>query len=139
MADAFQCSVVTPEEKLIDGTVSYASIPAWDGQIGIAPHRAPLLVKLGMGPLRLDFAKTGQHKYVVVEGGFAQMLGDRLIILANKATPVENLVESDAREELEQALRIEARTDEEVERRHNAQQAARSKVHMARYASQRGI
>ena len=51
---SFQCTVVTPEQQVLDETVTQAILPAHDGQIGILTDRAPLLVKLGVGPLRLD-------------------------------------------------------------------------------------
>ena len=49
--ESFKCSVVTPEKQILDDQVTYASIPAWDGQSGIAPGRAALLVRLGIGTM----------------------------------------------------------------------------------------
>ncbi|MFG0331450.1 MAG: F0F1 ATP synthase subunit epsilon [Phycisphaerales bacterium] len=138
MADRFHCSLVTPEKKLIDEEVTYASIPGWDGQIGIAPKRAALLVKLGVGSLRLDFPEGGTRWYLI-EGGFAQMLGDRLTILANRAMPAEAAIESDAQKELDSALEVVATTDEEARDKDEAVQAAREKRRLARLVGQRGI
>jgi F0F1-type ATP synthase epsilon subunit len=49
-------------------------------------HRAPLLAKLGKGPLRLDLA-SGQRKLFRIQGGIAQMKDNRLTILTQTATP----------------------------------------------------
>ena len=49
---AFQCVIVTPEQQALDESVTQAILPAHDGLIGILTDRAPLLVKLGLGPGR---------------------------------------------------------------------------------------
>lgn len=93
MAKSFECTVVTPQASLVSGQVVYANVPAWDGQIGFMPDRAPLLARLGKGEVRLDFADTtkgqgGTAKYKV-EGGFLKMADNRLVILAEKASAAE--------------------------------------------------
>ncbi len=83
---AFQCVVVTPEQQVMDESLTQAIIPAEDGLLGILTHRAPLLAKLGKGPLRLDLA-SGQKKTFRIDGGIAQMKDNRLTILTQVATP----------------------------------------------------
>ena len=83
---AFQCVVVTPEQQVTDESLVQAIIPAEDGLLGILTHRAPLLAKLGKGPLRLDLA-SGQRRLFRIDGGIAQMKDNRLTILTQKATP----------------------------------------------------
>jgi F0F1-type ATP synthase epsilon subunit len=83
---AFQCVLVTPEQQLMDESLTQAIIPAEDGLLGILTHRAPLLAKLGKGPLRLDLA-SGQRKLFRIQGGIAQMKDNRLTILTQTATP----------------------------------------------------
>src|SRR3954471_15209303 len=51
---AFQCTIVTPEQQLLDESARQAIIPAHDGLIGVLTDRAPLLVKLGVGKLEVD-------------------------------------------------------------------------------------
>ncbi len=138
MAGTFQCSLVTPEAKLIDEAVAYASVPAWDGQMGIAPGRAPILARLGIGPLRLDFA-GGASRWFMLEGGFVQMVEDRLTILSDKAWASEALIASDAAKELEAAREMPGTTDEQREAREQAETAAREKRRLAQQASRRGI
>jgi F-type H+-transporting ATPase subunit epsilon len=81
---AFSCVVVTPEQQVLDESLTQAIIPAADGLLGILTHRAPLLAKLGKGPLRLDLA-SGQKKTFRIEGGVAQMIDNKLTILTNMA------------------------------------------------------
>ncbi|MCC6682615.1 MAG: F0F1 ATP synthase subunit epsilon [Phycisphaeraceae bacterium] len=90
MAGSFQCTVVTPESPVLDEQVTYADLPAHDGHIGFLPHRAPILLKLGEGPLRLELATNGGsggggQKVVRISGGFARMAGDHLTVLTDKA------------------------------------------------------
>jgi F-type H+-transporting ATPase subunit epsilon len=82
----FQCVIVTPEAQVMDETVTQVVLPAHDGEVGILTDRAPLLVKLGLGPLRVDVA-GGQRRELFVEGGVAQMKDNRLTILTNEAIP----------------------------------------------------
>ncbi len=90
--NAFDCTVVTPTASLVSGKVVYANVPAWDGQMGFMPGRAPILTRLGKGDLRLDFADTskgqGGTSSYRVEGGFVKMADDRLVILAEKAEAI---------------------------------------------------
>jgi len=82
---AFSCVVVTPEHQVIDESLTQAIIPASDGWLGILTGRAPLLARLGKGPLRLDLA-SGQRRTFQVEGGIAQMRDNKLTILTTTAT-----------------------------------------------------
>jgi len=99
---SFQCTLVTPEQQLIDETVTQAILPAHDGQVGILTDRAPLLVRLGTGTLRLDLA-GGQRRFFFVDGGFAQMKDNRLSILSTDAAPANSLTAESARAEYAEA------------------------------------
>lgn len=99
---AFQCVIVTPEQQALDESVTQAIVPAHDGLIGILTDRAPLLVKLGLGPLRIDLA-GGQQRTYLIEGGVAQMKSNRLTILTNEAIPADQINAESARAELAEA------------------------------------
>src|SRR5688572_26264773 len=99
---SFQCTVVTPEQQVLDETVTQCILPAHDGQVGIRTNRAPLLVKLGAGPLRVDVA-GGQRRSFFVDGGVAQMNGNKLTILTDNATPVSEIDVDAAKAEFEEA------------------------------------
>src|ERR1700753_3450024 len=95
---AFQCVVVTPEQQAFDAQVTQVILPAHDGMMGILTDRAPLLVKLGVGPLRVDLA-GGQSKTYFIDGGIAQMKSNNLTILTNEATLPEDIDVEAARAE----------------------------------------
>lgn len=85
MAKAFHCSLVTPEQLLLETEVTYADVPAHDGQMGFMANHAPALVQLGKGPLRLTLPDHS-HRTYQLQGGFAQMNANRLTLLSEKAT-----------------------------------------------------
>jgi F-type H+-transporting ATPase subunit epsilon len=146
MADTLHCRLVTPDAELLSEAVTYASVPAWDGLIGFQPGRAPLVARLGMGELRLDFpaAKGSGSRHYFIDQGFLKMGDGELTILAEKAVAAERIVEEDAKAELAAA---EARTipadapdrlaaQDRITRERNA---ARTRLRLAQTAKTRGI
>ena len=120
---AFQCVIVTPEQQALDESATQAIVPAWDGEIGILTDRAPLLVKLGVGSLRVDLA-GGRSRTFVIDGGIAQMKDNRLTILTNEAAPAEEIDGAAARAEyMEAEARIPADTKSLDERTHQLARA----------------
>lgn len=99
---SFQCTIVTPEQQALDATVEQAVLPAHDGLIGILTDRAPLLVKLGVGPLRVDIAQ-GQQRHFLIDGGVAQMKDNKLTVLTTLATPAAEISAETARAEYAEA------------------------------------
>lgn len=143
-----QCTVVTPTKSLLNERITYASIPAWDGLFGAMHGSSPLVAKLGIGELRLDFpdtekAKGGSRSYYI-DGGFAKMSDEGLTILAETAIPVEALAESEAEAELAGAMARRADVTapdaaEQADRIARDRERARAKLRLARDARQRGI
>jgi F-type H+-transporting ATPase subunit epsilon len=142
----FQCRLVTPSEQLLSEPVAYASVPAWDGLFGVLPGRAPILAKLGTGELTLEFpggggSRGGRRSYAV-DGGFVQMSGNLLSILAERAVPAEKLVEGEVESELRAA---EGKTAGDAKDKTAAQRLtrerdwARVRLRVARGAKTRGI
>jgi len=99
---SFKVVVVTPEQQVLDETVNQAILPAHDGQIGILTNRAPLLVKLGQGPMQLDLP-GGKARQFYVEGGLAKMKDNKLTVLTQVAIPAEEVSSETARAELAEA------------------------------------
>ena len=64
---AFQCVVVTPEQQVMDDSITQAILPGEDGFVGVLTDRAPLLMKLGAGPLRID--RAGAAELLLRRGG----------------------------------------------------------------------
>ena len=130
MAGEFHCTVVTPQQKLLEQEVSYASIPAWDGQIGIQDRRSPLLVKLGFGRLRLQL-RDGSEAHYFIGGGFAQMKGEKLTLLTDEAVETDQLDAETARAELKEAQAHRAAGDEQIDKRQRQIDRARAMTQLA--------
>ncbi|MFW6061026.1 MAG: ATP synthase F1 subunit epsilon [Phycisphaeraceae bacterium] len=112
----FRCTVVTPEQQLLEQEVRHVSVPAWDGKVGILPHRAPLLAKLGYGELELDLSGGESERYFI-GGGFVQMKDDRLTVLTDEATPADQIDRKEAEAALKEALARRAISPDEVAQR----------------------
>ena len=102
MAKTFRCSIVTPAAAILDDEVTYASFPAWDGQMGMMPGRSPLLTRLGVGTLRLDYP-DGNSKRFLIDSGFGQVQADGLTLLTERAVPAEEVSLQEAEAELAEA------------------------------------
>lgn len=81
--DTFECTVITPERKVLECDARFVAFPAHDGEMGVLRHRAPLVCKLGIGLLRVE---TPEENHVLfVDRGFVQVVGNRLTILTEQA------------------------------------------------------
>ena len=138
MARSFQCTLVTPECQLLDEEVTYASIPAVDGQIGLMPGRAPLLVKLGDGALRLELSSSSGEsdrtaRRFFIGGGFAQMKDNVLSLVTNEAVAVEDVNGLEAEAALKEATATVTHSDDEFTKNQRKQIRARTMLHLHRH------
>lgn len=81
--------VVTPERQVLHEDVDTIQLPGLDGYLGILPGHAPLLTQLGAGIL--SFEKGGETRYATALGGFAEVLGNRVIVLAERSELAEEI------------------------------------------------
>ena len=128
---AFQCVIVTPEQQVLDEKLTQAILPAHDGEIGILTGRAPLLVKLGVGALRLDLA-GGQKQTLFIDGGIAQMKDNRLTVLTKQAVPPEELDPEAAKAEFNEAAARKITDEKSFEERDHAMRRGQVIQKMAR-------
>ena len=75
-------NVVTRDRKIIDVLVDEVMLPAADGEIGVLPGHTPLLALLKIGQLRYRVGNT-IHR-LAISWGFAEVLPDRVIVLAER-------------------------------------------------------
>lgn len=128
---SFQVVVVTPEQQVLDETVSQVILPAHDGQLGIMTDRAPLLVKLGQGPLQID-AAGGKRREMYIEGGIAQMKDNKLTVLTQVAIPSDQISAETARAELAEATAQRITDPKSFEDRQRRLNRARAMQQMAK-------
>ena len=127
---AFACVLVIPEQQLLDESIVQAIVPAHDGLVGILTDRAPLLIKLGTGPLRIDLA-NGQRRYFFIDGGVAQMKDNHLTILSTDAAPASEVDAEAARAEYNEAVARKSSDPKGAADREHAMARARAKQQVA--------
>jgi F-type H+-transporting ATPase subunit epsilon len=130
----FRCTVVTPDRQVLDETVTQAIVPGKDGKVGILTDRAPLLMKLGQGELRLDLS-GGQHRSFYVQGGVAQVKDNKLTILTEEATPAAEIDLESARAELAEAEARKIPDQAAFDQRQKMLARARARIEMAEQQS----
>jgi F-type H+-transporting ATPase subunit epsilon len=89
---ALTLEIVTPEARVYSETVDTVVIPTVEGEIGILPGHIPLITQVGAGELRATKGNTTQ--LLVVGGGFAQVSGDKVSILADRALQEDKIDEN---------------------------------------------
>jgi F-type H+-transporting ATPase subunit epsilon len=83
MADTFQLEIVTPEKMVVKDAAEEIQIPGKNGYLGILPGHAPLITELAVG--EISYRKGTQTFYLSVAWGFAEVLPDKVTILAETA------------------------------------------------------
>jgi F-type H+-transporting ATPase subunit epsilon len=131
VAATFHLSVVTPEREVLALEARFVALPAYDGEMGFLPRRAPLLVQLGAGQLRIE-AADGAKRSLFVAGGFAQMVEDRLTLLTEEATEPARLSAAAARRTLAEVQAESPRGDEAWRRKQRTQDRARAVLRLTR-------
>ncbi|MGC2323191.1 MAG: F0F1 ATP synthase subunit epsilon [Terriglobales bacterium] len=101
MAEAFQLEIVTPEKQVVSDTAEEVQIPGKKGYLGILPGHAPLITELSVG--EIVYRKGGQPHYLSVAWGFAEVLPDKVTILAEAAERPEEIDVSRAQEAKQRA------------------------------------
>ena len=83
--------IVTPEARVYSETVDAVNIPTVDGEVGILPGHIPLVTQVDHGELRVT--KGTSTQFLAVGGGFAQVSGDKVSILADSAIQEDKIDE----------------------------------------------
>lgn len=131
MADTFQLEIVTPEKKVVDTAAQEIQIPGKNGYLGVLPGHAPLITELAVGEITYREASTEQK--LAVAWGFAEVLPDKVTILAETAErPSEIDVDRarKAKERAEQRL-TSGDTSVDVERALDALHRAQARLDVA--------
>jgi len=79
--------IVSPEKLLLSRPVDMVVIPAAEGEMGVLPQHAPMIVLLQQGIIRL-YEGGRVSESLQVSGGFAEVTPTRVTVLADAATPV---------------------------------------------------
>lgn len=136
MANTFHCSVITPERAVLETDATFVAFPAWDGEVGILHDRAPLLFKMGTGELRVEGPEGKQTLFV--DGGFAQMVDNKLTLLTEQAKRIEEIDGAAARRALGAAREMPMTGEAEAAARQRAVKSAEVQLHLlAKHGAER--
>lgn len=104
MAKEFNLSVVAPDRSVVEEPVVSVVAPGSEGYFGVLAGHIPLIASLKPGLLEYQ-VPTGERHHIAVGGGFVEVTGERVTVLANSAERATEIDVEQARTMLEEARR----------------------------------
>jgi F-type H+-transporting ATPase subunit epsilon len=135
MPDTFQVEIVTPEKLVVKDVAEEMQIPGKKGYLGILPGHAPLITELGVG--KITYREGGKAHHLAVAWGFAEVLPDKVTILAETAERADEIDvgrAAKAKERAEERLRS-ANPEVDFNRAQEALERAETRLHVAKEGS----
>ncbi len=112
MAEKLFLEVVTPQKAIVSEDVEIVVAPGSDGEFGALKGHTTFLTSLKMGTLRYKDA-NGKERLLFINGGFAEVLPNKVTILAESAERQENIDVARAQKAKERAeQRLSAKTSD---------------------------
>src|ERR1700681_2958562 len=141
LPESIELVIVTPERQLLRETVVGVTLPGGDGCLGILPGHAPLITELGIGELTYRAKNATEVGHLAIISGFAEVLGDRVTVLAETAERPEEIDvgrAEEARKRAEQRL-ASASSDPNIDWSRAAVALQRSLVRIQVARKRRGV
>jgi len=135
MADMLQLEIVTPDKLLVHEPADEVQIPGKAGDMDVLPGHAPLITELTIG--EIAYKHDGKTEHLSVAWGFAEVLPDKVTILAQTAERAEDIDvkrATAAKERADEALKNPA-ADLDYDATLNALKRAEIRLKVALYAS----
>ena len=129
---AMRLEIVTAERVLYEGDAEVVVIPGIDGEVAVLPKHAALMTVLQAGELRFRVAEI-EHQFVVT-GGFAEVRGNQVSVLADAAEHVDEIDTARAEEAVARAReRIGGRAEDlDLERALHSLRRAQTRLNITR-------
>jgi F-type H+-transporting ATPase subunit epsilon len=89
MPETFHLEIVTPEKMVVRDAAEEMQIPGKNGYLGVLPGHAPLITELAVGEITYRNGNITHH--LAVAWGFAEVLPDKVTILAETAERAEEV------------------------------------------------
>ena len=87
--NTIQLEIVTPERLVVNDKAEYIEIPGKTGYLGVLPGHAPLITELAVG--QISYTNAGKTQRLAVAWGFAEVLQNKVTILAETAEKAEEI------------------------------------------------
>ena len=84
----FRFDLVSPEQLVFSGEVEHVVVPGTEGEFGVLAGHAPMIAMLRPGLVKV---LGPDEQQILVVGGFAEVGPEGLTILADRATPIEEV------------------------------------------------
>lgn len=132
MADRFQIEIVTPERLVVKDYAEEMQIPGKNGYLGVMAGHSPLITELAVG--EITYRANGYTERLAVAWGFAEVLPEKVTILAETAERADEIDVARAEEALKRAESKLTGGDPDVDfpRALNALQRAQARLKVAR-------
>jgi F-type H+-transporting ATPase subunit epsilon len=89
LPESIELQVVTPERHVLEEQVLAIEIPGKSGYLGVLPGHAPLITELGIGILA--YRTASETRYLTIINGYAEVLPNRVIVLAEISEKAEEI------------------------------------------------
>ena len=132
VAETFQLEIVTPAKLMVKDVAEEAQIPGLSGYLGILPWHAPLITELAVGVI--TYKASGATHTLSVAWGFAEVLPDKVTILAEAAERPQEIDVARAQEARNRAETLLKSNDPKVDyaRAEDALQRADTRLSVAK-------
>ncbi|NQV60761.1 MAG: F0F1 ATP synthase subunit epsilon [Alphaproteobacteria bacterium] len=116
MADKVAFDLVSPDRLLMSVQADAVAMPGMEGDFGVMPGHAPLISALRAGVIEVEGAADSPDR-IYIDGGFAEIAGDRLVVLAEEAVVVADMDRADLEQRIQDANAELAAAEEGEQRR----------------------
>ena len=96
-----QLEIITAEQQIYNDEVELVVAPGIEGELGILAHHAPLMTALQPGEILIR--KDGEETYLAVTGGFIEVMGNKVTILADACERSDDINEERAQVAVDRA------------------------------------
>ena len=127
-----QLEIITAEQQVFGDDVDLVVAPGIEGELGILAHHAPLMTALQPGEILIR--KDGEETYLAVTGGFLEVMGNKVTILADACERSDEIDEERAQVAVNRATERMAsqETDMQLERAMSSIRRAQVRLNVVR-------
>ena len=124
MAEKLFLEVVTPQKAIVSEEVEIVVAPGSDGEFGVLKGHTTFLTSLKIGTLRYKDT-SGKERYLFINGGFAEVLPDKVTILAETAERRQDI-------DVQRATKAKGRAEKRLAEKRENTDLARAEVALRR-------
>ena len=135
MADDFRLKILTPMGEALSTRAQSLRVTAWDGQVGVLAHHAPIIEKLAIGSAMVT-ESDGRRRWFATVGGIMRVKDNQVVLLVGAAEEADQIDVERAQRALERARhRVTAREAEvDISRAELALARAINRLRVAQHA-----